>query len=182
MFMPFVAHQPETLIIKEKLMSLSGDSFDIKTRDGRPIFKIKGNAFSLSGRKELSDAAGNALFTIRKRHLKLHDTYYAEDPQGREILEVAGKFSFMSSKAVCTFTSASGKAESLSMKGDWFDLSADIVDDSTGRPVASISRRMVNARELIGGQQTYQVTISPGVDMAVIVAMCIALDERRNEK
>jgi len=67
------------------------------------------------------------------------------------------------------------------MKGDFFDTSADIKDESTGRSVARIDRSFFNARELLGGQQTYVVTIAPGVDMALIIAMCIALDEMRNE-
>jgi uncharacterized protein YxjI len=90
-FTPFIAQQPETLVLKEKIMSLSGDSFDIKTIDGRPIFRVEGSAFSLSGRKKVMDMAGNHLFTIRKRHLALHASYYAEDPQEKQIFEVVGK-------------------------------------------------------------------------------------------
>lgn len=93
LFKAYYAPQAETLVLKEKIMSLSGDSFDIKTLDGRPVFKVQGDAFSLSGRKTVMDIAGNALFTIRKRHLRLLATYYAEDPNEREILEVEGKFS-----------------------------------------------------------------------------------------
>jgi uncharacterized protein YxjI len=68
------------------------------------------------------------------------------------------------------------------MKGDFFDRKAEITDVATGQVAATIDRKFFNARELIGGQQTYVVTVSPGVDMALIVAMCIALDEKRNEK
>jgi uncharacterized protein YxjI len=68
------------------------------------------------------------------------------------------------------------------MKGDFFDRSADITDSTTKQPVATISRQFLNARELVGGQQTYHVTVAPNVDMAIIVAMCICLDEKRNEK
>jgi uncharacterized protein YxjI len=92
-FEGFVAQQTETLILKEKVMSLSGDSFDIKTVDGRPIFKVKGETFSLSGRKNVMDMNGNVLFTIRKKHLAIHTTFYAEDPQGNQIFEVKSKFS-----------------------------------------------------------------------------------------
>ncbi|KAK7941570.1 uncharacterized protein PG986_013957 [Apiospora aurea] len=182
MFKAYHAPQPETLVLKEKIMSLSGDSFDIKTIDGRPVFKVQGNAFSLSGRKMVMDMTGNQLFTIRKRHLRLHATYYAEDPSEREILQVEGKFSFGSSKSVATFTGEGGRRESLFMKGDFFDRKASITDEASGQAVATINRQFLNARELLGGQQTYHVTVAPNVDMALIVAMCICLDERRNEK
>jgi uncharacterized protein YxjI len=31
------------------------------------------------------------------------------------------------------------------------------------------------------GQQTYTVSVAPGVDMALVAAMCICLDEKNNE-
>lgn len=68
------------------------------------------------------------------------------------------------------------------MKGDFFDSSADITCQATGATVARIDRKFLNGSELLFGQQTYVVTVAPGVDMALICAMCICLDERRNEK
>jgi uncharacterized protein YxjI len=75
-----------------------------------------------------------------------------------------------------------GKQESLLMKGDFFDSYADITDESNGMVVARIDRKFLNASQVLFGQQTYGITIAPGVDMAIIVAMCICLDEMRNEK
>ena len=95
LFPAYYAQQSETMVLKEKVMSLSGDSFDIKTIDGRPLFQVKGEVFSLSGRKNVNDMNGNHLFTIRKKHLALRSTYYAEDPQGREIFEVVSKITSM---------------------------------------------------------------------------------------
>jgi uncharacterized protein YxjI len=92
-FPQFFAQQSESLVLKEKVLSLSGDSFDIKTISGVPIFKVKGETLSLSGRKHLSDMNGNVLFTIRKKLIALHATFYAEDPKGNVIFEVKGKFS-----------------------------------------------------------------------------------------
>ncbi|KAI1495473.1 DUF567-domain-containing protein [Biscogniauxia marginata] len=180
-FTPYIARQSETLVLKEKILSLSGDSFDVKTVDGRPIFKVEGSTLSLSSRKRILDTHGNHLFTIRKRLIALHSTYYAEDPKGNQVFELKGKFSIGSSKSVGTFTSANGKNEYLLMKGDFFDRKADITDEVTKQPVAHIDRKFFNMREILGGQQTYAVTVAPNVDMAIVVAMCICLDERRNE-
>lgn len=68
------------------------------------------------------------------------------------------------------------------MKGDFFDTSADITCETTGQLVATIDRKFFNAREIFGGQQTYVVTVAPNVDMTLVAAMCICLDERKNEK
>jgi len=67
------------------------------------------------------------------------------------------------------------------MKGNWLDMYADIVDTSSGMTVARIDRKFLTGREILFGQQTYAVTVAPGVDMALIAAMCICLDEKNNE-
>ena len=188
LFPQFIARQTETLVLKEKVLSLSGDSFSIKTYPGQqPVLSVSGNAFSLSGRKTVTDMSGNPLFQIRKQHLKVPRTFYAENLEGQKIFEVVGKWSFGSSKACGLFSyldQASGQSKQarLFMKGDFFDRRVDITDEATGHVVARIDRKFLNARELLGGQQTYAVAVAPGMDLAVIVAMCICLDERRNER
>lgn len=89
----------------------------------------------------------------------------------------------LGSKATATFTSQNGKVESLQMKGNWFDTSADITDQSQGGiVVARIDRKLLSGKDIFFGQQTYAVQVAPGVDMALIAAMCICLDEKNNEK
>ncbi|RYP63336.1 hypothetical protein DL771_009321 [Monosporascus sp. 5C6A] len=180
LFPGFITQQTETLMVQERGMSLSGDSFTIKTAGGQPVFDVKGHLFSLSGRKVVTDMRGNHLFTIRKKHMALHWTYYAEDPAGNQILEVINKFGFTTRKFVGKFLSASGRQEELRMTGDFLHTSADIYANDAPYPVAVINRKLT-LREIIGHKQTYAVTIAPNVDMAMVVAMCICLDERRSE-
>ncbi|KAI1329067.1 DUF567-domain-containing protein [Xylariaceae sp. FL0255] len=185
-FPQFMARQTETLVLKERILSLSGDSFDIKLVSGQPIFQVQGEAFSLSGRKHLSDMYGNHLFTIRRKLAAFFATYYAEDAQGNVILEVKGKkFSWGKSKSVATFTSQTGKEESLVMEGNFwgpgFDTKAEIHDEETQQPVARIDRELWNTRQIFFQDQTYSVTVAPDVDMAIVAAMCICLDEREND-
>ncbi|KAH8159374.1 hypothetical protein CIB48_g8874 [Xylaria polymorpha] len=142
LFPRFMARQPESLALKEKVMSLSGDSFDIKLANGQPIFQVKGETFSLSHRQHFCDVAGNELFTIRKKLIALHSTYYAEDTNGNVIFEM-----------ICTFTPPSGKEETLMVKGNFFDTRADITDEATKQPVATIDRKFFNAREIFSGQE-----------------------------
>ena len=67
------------------------------------------------------------------------------------------------------------------MKGNWFDSAADIVDERTGMVVGRIDRKLLSGRDLLFGQQTYALTIAPGVDHAMMLAMCICMDEKNNE-
>lgn len=53
---------------------------------------------------------------------------------------------------------------------------------SNGQVVAQIDRQFLNARQFLADRDTYAVTIAPGVDMALIVAMVVCLDERREQK
>ncbi|EPS35622.1 hypothetical protein H072_10989 [Dactylellina haptotyla CBS 200.50] len=181
-FPQFVAQKTESLVLKEKVFSFSGDSFDIMTVDKVPVFKVQGKKLSLSGRKIFADQQGNELFHLRKEHLTLHSTYYGEDSNEKALFEVKSKFSIGSSKAYVNFTDASGKAHSLLMKGNWFDTKSNIVDESTGAVVATISRKLFNLGEVFGGQQTYVLSVAPGVDMALMCAACICYDEKNNEK
>ena len=62
------------------------------------------------------------------------------------------------------------------MKGNFWDTKATIkLNDAN--VVAMIDRQVWSARAIIGGAQNYCVTIAPNVDMALVVAMCICLDE-----
>lgn len=91
----FSAQQPTTIVLKEKVLSLTGDDFHIKTVDGAEVLRVKGVFASLSGRKEVMDPQGNHLFTIRAEHFSIPKSYYCENPQGQKFLTVEGKWSCM---------------------------------------------------------------------------------------
>ncbi|CAA9958902.1 LOR domain containing protein [Pyrenophora teres f. maculata] len=181
-FSQFIAQGPETLVMKEKVMSLSGDSFSIKLANGTPLLKVEGKVMSIHGRKKMFDMQGNHICSIIKEHFHIHTTFAVEDPSGAKVMEVKSNFKLFGSKATATFTSQSGKQESLVMHGNWFDSSADIVDEAQGGLiVARINRKLLSGKDIFFGQQTYGVQIAPGVDMALIAALCICLDEKNNE-
>lgn len=87
-FDQFVANEPQTLVLREKVLSVSGDSFEIKLANGQPIMKVHGAWVSLSGRKKVEDAHGKHLFDIVKEHLHLHSTYAIEDSHHKKVCEV----------------------------------------------------------------------------------------------
>lgn len=91
------------------------------------------------------------------------------------------KQSVFGSKATATFTSPTGTEHVLTMKGGPMDRKASIVDDSTGAVVARINRKLFRPRGVFFGQQTYAVTVAPGVDKALITALCICFDEKNND-
>lgn len=83
-----IARTTETIVLKEKVLSLSGDSFDIKNINGTPLLKVKGRHATISGRKSVSDMNDVHLFDIVKEHFHLHATYAAETPEKHKFLEI----------------------------------------------------------------------------------------------
>ena len=91
---PAYCTQNQTVLcMKEKVWSLSGDTFHIVDQNGHEVVQCRGQAFSLSDRKEFADSSGRPLFSLRTRHVSLHKSFYAEDASGRTLFEVKGKFS-----------------------------------------------------------------------------------------
>lgn len=87
-FDQFVSKETQTLVLREKVLSVSGDSFDIKLLGGDTLLKVHGAWLSFSGRKKVSDAKGKHLCDIVKEHLHLLTTYAVEDTHRKTILEV----------------------------------------------------------------------------------------------
>ncbi|KAF1936497.1 hypothetical protein EJ02DRAFT_459492 [Clathrospora elynae] len=181
-FPQLFAKGPETLVLKEHVLSFTGDDYSIKLANGTPILHVKGKVISIHGRKKVSDMQGNHLFSIIKEHFHIHTTFKVEDAKGAKIMEVKSSFKLIGSKATSTFTSQNGTQEVLTMRGNFFDTSADIIDEAQGGiVVARINRKILSGKDIFLGQQTYGVQIAPDVDMALIAALCICLDEKNNE-
>ena len=183
-FPNFCQPHPVTLKMKEKGMfsgSITGDDFSITDTNGREVCKCKGKLMSISARKIFVDPQGNELFHLKNKLLALAKSFNGVSPDGRDLFQVKGKFSLMSSKSEINFINAADKQPlTLFLKGDWLDRSAEV--SLGGRPVATISRSFLNFGQLVSDKQTYYVNCAPGVDLVLMAAICVCLDERENDK
>ncbi|EMC91267.1 hypothetical protein BAUCODRAFT_320234 [Baudoinia panamericana UAMH 10762] len=169
-----------TLHMKEKVFSLSGDDFTVKTVDGLEVCKCHGKMISARDKKKFTDMAGNEIFTLKNKMLSIHKSFHAESPHGHDF-EVKGHFKLIGSASSVVFKNAAdGQQAEIDVKGDWFDRSAELTFG--GRPVAHIGRSFFNVREIFGDKQSYFVTVAPNVDLSLIAAVCVCLDESENEK
>lgn len=186
-FPNFIAQQSTSFKLKEKMFSFSGDSYHVETYpDQRPFLQVKGQVMSISDRTHVLDMNGQEMFVVRKKVFSIPTTYWAEYPNGQKFLDIEGKWSFGKHKAVGVFNyqdqqTGQTKQGRLNLTGGLIDRHADIVDEATGLEVARIDRQLWNMRQLLGDRDSYIVTVAPGMDMALIVAMAIAMDERLNE-
>ncbi|ODO07650.1 hypothetical protein L198_01231 [Cryptococcus wingfieldii CBS 7118] len=174
------AQKPTTLVLKESVFSWTGDNFSVKDTEGHTVVKCSGKAVSFRDRKEISDAHGNFMFAIRNKLIAIHKTFVGEDKEGNDLFKISKKWG-VGSHMVATFKNASnGQDTTLVLRGDFWGGSADIKVDN-GPVVAQITRKVFNAREYFGDKQTYMVNVAPGVDLALIAAVCICFDEAKNE-
>jgi uncharacterized protein YxjI len=91
--MGFIRPQQTTLVMKEKVWSLSGDSFHVTDQNNVEVVRCQGSTFSISDRKEFQSPQGVPLFSLRNKLIAIHKTFYAEDPKGNILFEVKSKFS-----------------------------------------------------------------------------------------
>ena len=80
-----------TLVLKEKVMSLSGDSFDIRMKEtGQPIIKVQGEL--IGSKKTATDSeSGQHLWTLGREYMHLHTTYALKDATGATVMEVQSR-------------------------------------------------------------------------------------------
>ncbi|KAF8606972.1 DUF567-domain-containing protein [Ceratobasidium sp. AG-I] len=184
--LPAYAQNTEvTLKLREKRISLSGDSFAITDVSGRPYFKMEGNAFHIRDKKTLMQADGRPIFNIQNKLLSIHSQYLVynatQSTESEPLFVVKSHFSLTGAKLDVSFTNASdNRPVVFELKGSFFDRSAEIT--MGGQPVARISRQFMNSGQLLFDQQTYFLTVAPGVDVAMMVALCVCMDEKANEK
>ncbi|KAF7296064.1 DUF567-domain-containing protein [Mycena kentingensis (nom. inval.)] len=179
------------LSIREKKFSLSvrpfspiaGDSFNIDDVVAKKAtFKVSGKSMTLHGRKKFIDIeSGKEIFTLVKRHWRLRTTF--EGITGKEQVKftITKKFFSLRGTLIATFTNAATKQpETLVLTGSIFDRKAEIKWNN--QTVGRISRKFGNFAEFAMNQQTYILSVAPNVDKALLVALCVVLDETQNEK
>jgi uncharacterized protein YxjI len=171
---------PLTLVMKEKLWSWTGDSFQIKDTNGNVYFQIAGQVMSFRDKKKLLDYAGNPLGTLKSPLFSIRTRYNVTSPSGQTLVSILKRFTFFKSKLTAKFTNlADGSQCKVVVKGDWRDKRATITLD--GRLLATVNRAL-NMEHIFFGKETYQIFIEPGVDMALIVFLVLAFDEAENDR
>ncbi|RSH77415.1 uncharacterized protein EHS24_003381 [Apiotrichum porosum] len=171
---------PVTLVLREKVLSWTGDDFGVKDTNGNVVVSCNAKMFSIRNKKTITDPNGQFLFGIQKKILRLLSTFVAVDANDNEIFRVKNKIAF-GSKMHATFVNAStGQPTTISLRGDIIGRSADLILDN-GQVVAQIKRDILNATNFFTGQDTYYVVVAPGVDLSLITAICICFDEVEND-
>ncbi len=155
-------------LIRKQLFAL-GDDFWVEDDAGERVFHVDGKVLRLRDTFVIETADGQELVKVQERRLKLHKTYVIER-QGQELATV--------SKALLTPLRDKFKVELagggvLQAQGNLTDHEFTI-EWENGVPMAEVSKRWFSMRD------TYGVSVQDGQDpvLAIAVTMCIDAIQR----
>ena len=151
--------------MREKMVSI-GDDFWIENEAGRRAFKVDGKALRVRNTLKFEDAHGNELCKIQEKMLRVKDSLEIEGPRGERLAMVK--------KAIISpvrdrWTVKIKNGPDLDVQGNILDHEYKIGE---GRDkVAEVSKKWFRIRD------TYGVSIDPGQDDIVILAVTVAIDQ-----
>jgi uncharacterized protein YxjI len=151
--------------MREKMLSI-GDDFWIENDQGERVFRVDGKALRVRKTFHLEDAHGEALCTIREKVMRVRDTMEIESPDGaRKALVRKALISPLRER----FKIEVDDGTDLEAQGNIVDHEYEIEAD--GRKVANVSKKWFRVRD------TYGVEVDPQADVALILAVTVAIDE-----
>jgi uncharacterized protein YxjI len=150
--------------LREKLLSIGDDSW-IENEAGERVFKVDGKALRVRKTLVFEDTEGRELCRIQKRMMRVRDTMEIEDADGNRVAMVK-------KAAIAPLRERwmvdRPDAPDLRVQGNIVDHEYEIEED--GRKVAEVSKRWFRLRD------TYGVEIAPGQDDVVMLAVATAID------
>jgi uncharacterized protein YxjI len=156
-------------LMRKQLFSI-GDDFWIEDETGQRVLKVDGKVLRVRQTFVLEDATGAEVATIKKKLLAVRDTMDVER-DGQMVARVR-KALFAPFRQ--RFDVDLGDGTELVVQGNITDHEYEVKRDGT--PVAEISKRWFSVRD------TYAVDVAPGEDVALVLALTVAVDWMGHEE
>ncbi|MCC7165906.1 MAG: LURP-one-related family protein [Anaerolineae bacterium] len=152
----------------EKLASI-GDDFWIENAAGQRVFKVDGKALRVRDNLKIRDAQGNVVAEIQEKAVRVKDTMDIERG-GRPVATVK--------KALVT--PLRGRFSVNVQGGADMDVDGNILGHEFnitqgGRQIAEISKKWFHIRD------SYGIEIQPGQDDALILAVAVVIDQMTSD-
>ncbi|TMW57887.1 hypothetical protein Poli38472_013361 [Pythium oligandrum] len=169
------------LHLKEK----SWDDFTIRdVQTDELYFRIDAAMLSMSQRKALLDANHLPVAQLKRdptSFITHHFEIFEDEACKRLLFLMQSEFSMFKSELSLNFRNrATGKRCQMGVQGDWRAHHAVLwvdVGDGNKTVVARVRRPTDTFRNLVLNHQDYYIQIAPNVDLALIVLVCVAIDE-----
>jgi uncharacterized protein YxjI len=151
--------------MRQKMVAI-GDDFWIENDKGQKVFKVDGKALRVRQTLIFEDAQGRELYKIQERMLRIKDSMEVEDAQGKQVAMV--KKALITPLRERWVVKVKGGPD-LDVQGNILDHEYSIGE---GRDkIAEVSKKWFRLRD------TYGVSIDPGQDDALILAVTVCIDE-----
>lgn len=156
--------QPTRYKMRQKLIAF-GDDFYIENSAGQKMFRVDGKVLRVRDTIVFRDMQGRELCKIQERLMRVKDTMKIEDPSGETLAVVK--------KAIITplrdrWTVKIGTGPDLEVQGSILDHEYNIGE---GRNlVAEVSKKWFRVRD------TYGVSIKPDQNDVLVLAVTVAID------
>ncbi|MEG2869730.1 MAG: LURP-one-related family protein [Terrisporobacter sp.] len=149
-------------ILSQKLLAF-GDDFVIEESRGKKIFTVDGKAFAIGEKLYFKDINNNVIFKIRKKLIKLTDTY--EIQKDGETYATVRKEMFTVFNEKFEIKTPYGE---IKAKGNFIDYDFSFRKD--GKEIAEVSKKFISIRD------KYVVTIDEFQDEALLLACVVVID------
>lgn len=149
-------------ILSQKLFAF-GDDFVIEDSKGKKIFIVDGKAFSIGEKLYFKDLNNNVLFKIKKKLIKLTDTY--EIQKDGKTYAIIRKEMFTIFREKFEIKTPFGE---IKAKGNFIDYDFSFRKD--GKDIAEVSKKFISIRD------KYVVNIDNFEDEALLLACVIVID------
>jgi uncharacterized protein YxjI len=155
--------------MRQKMVAI-GDDFWIENDQGQKVFKVNGKALRVRQTLVFEDAHGKELCKIQERMLRIKDSMEIEGPNGEQL--------GMVKKAMITpvrerWVVKIKNGPDLDVQGNILDHEYSIGE---GRDkIAEVSKKWFRLRD------TYGVSIDPGQNDILILAVAVCIDEMVHE-
>jgi uncharacterized protein YxjI len=151
--------------MRQKMVAI-GDDFWIENDRGQKVYKVDGKALRVRQTLVFEDAHGQELAKIQERMLRVKDSMEVEGPNGENMAMV--KKALITPVRERWVVKIKGGPD-LEVKGNILDHEYTIGE---GRDkVAEVSKKWFRVRD------SYGVSIDPGQDDIVILAVAVCIDE-----
>lgn len=185
-------NNPVQVIVREKLFSWSGDTFKLKSRDGRPFgnnLYIQGKVWALRDQMVLKDGISNEpvvvclrKFEIIGQTFKLYSTspvYPGQQPSAQNYKNYQ-LYTYATVERVPFSTEQRVKLPRggefiVQRAGSWWPKSR--VVKKNGRVAAHMEGGTWD-----GNWNSYLITVNPGIDPCLIVCVCAVCDEMDEDR
>lgn len=166
-----------TFKVEEKVTSASRDSFAVKDMHGRSVYAVNGS-FTPNERKVLTDMHGRALLKIREARLVLKEKITISSGQNKPLVTIQQNSGAQvgNKTAAAYFGNQARGPKAFTINGNR-GATHFRVTGPAGNELAVIARKATSMKKKLTGQDSYETTVMPNVDHALMCMVTVACDE-----